>query len=141
MLFREYAAFLGEDLCFQGFEDEMARFPATYDFLLLATVDGVPAAAVGLKDLGDGVGEMKRLYARDAFRGIGLGRRLSEQLIQEATTEGYRVIVLDTLERLTAARAIYAKLGFVERDAYYKNPLPGVIYMERRLETSKEYWP
>jgi ribosomal protein S18 acetylase RimI-like enzyme len=137
-LFREYAAFLGEDLCFQGFDDEMARFPSTYDFLLLARVNDTPAGAVGLKDLGEGVCEMKRLFTRDAYRGMGLGKRLSEQLMAEARAAGYRVMVLDTLERLTAARGIYARLGFVERAAYYKNPLPGVIYMEKRLDALHE---
>ena len=133
-LFIEYAEFLDEDLCFQGFEREIATFPATYDYLLLARVDDAPAAGVGLVDLGDGACEMKRLYTRDAFRGLGLGRRLCEMLIEEAKARGYNRMRLDTLPRLTTAVALYRGLGFTDISAYYQNPMKDVIYMELRLD-------
>ncbi len=132
-LFQEYADFLDVDLCFQGFDDEMATFPEIYEALFLARVDDAPAAAIGLKDLGGGVCEMKRLYARPQFQGLGLGRLLSEALINEAQRSGYKSMRLDTLKRLEAAVALYRKLGFAEIDKYYDNPEAGVIYMERLL--------
>ena len=132
-LFQEYADFLGIDLCFQDFDEEMATFPQAYDCLLLARVDGEAAAAVGLKDFGDGACEMKRLYARPAFRGLGLGRRLCVVLIKEARRRGYQVMRLDTLEWLDAAVALYREFGFREIDPYYENPHKGVVYMELPL--------
>ncbi len=133
LLFQEYAAFLGVDLCFQGFDEEMATFPATYERLLLARVDAAPAGAVGLKPLGEGKCEMKRLYVRKAYRGISLGRRLAEALIREAAGAGYKTMRLDTLPRLEAALGLYRDLGFRSIGAYYQNPEPDVVYMELDL--------
>jgi len=132
-LFLEYAAWLGEDLCFQGFDEEMETFPKIYCHLLLARADGEIAGAIGLKDLGDGICEMKRLFVRDAFKATGLGRRLSERLIEDAKALGFRAMRLDTLPRLEAAVALYRKLGFKEIPPYYFNPVEGVVYFEKDL--------
>jgi putative acetyltransferase len=72
---------------------------------------------------------MKRLWVRDAYRGLGLGRRLAETCIAAARRAGYKAMCLDTLGRLTAARALYEDLGFREVPAYYDNPLEDVRYM------------
>jgi GNAT superfamily N-acetyltransferase len=132
-LFLEYADFLNVDLCFQGFDQEIATFPAHYRHLLLAEVDGAAAAAVGLRDLGRGECEMKRLYVRPEFQGIGLGRRLSLALIEAARGLGFSIMRLDTLERLEPAVALYKSLGFTPTGGYYDNPLDGVVYMAMRL--------
>ncbi|MEO1013613.1 MAG: GNAT family N-acetyltransferase [Pseudomonadota bacterium] len=132
-LFQEYADFLGVDLRFQGFDEEIATFPAAYERLLIARVDGAPEGAVGLKRLEDGVCEMKRLYVRERRRGLSLGRRLSEALIDEARRAGYRAMRLDTLARLKPALRLYHGLGFRPIDAYYENPESDVIYMQLDL--------
>lgn len=132
-LFVEYAQFLNVDLCFQGFDEEIATFPAKYRHLLLGLVDGAPAGAIGLKDIGRGACEMKRLYVRPDFQGLGLGRRLSLALIDAARAHGFSIMRLDTLERLEPAIALYNSLGFAKTDGYYDNPLDGVVYMAMRL--------
>lgn len=132
-LFLEYADFLGVSLCFQGFDEEMATFPAAYELLLLAHVDGEAAAAVGLKDLGDGVCEMKRLYARPEYHGLGIGKQLCEMLISEARKRRFNAMRLDTLERLETALGMYRRFGFQEIGEYCENPEADVIYMELKL--------
>jgi ribosomal protein S18 acetylase RimI-like enzyme len=137
-LFSEYAAALGIELCFQGFAQELAELPGRYapsvgGRLLLARSQGVAAGGVGLRDLGDGTAEIKRLYVRPAYRSQGLGRRLVQVLIEQAQVIGYRRLVLDTLVSMTEARRLYADFGFRETSAYYPNPLPDVTYLERWL--------
>jgi ribosomal protein S18 acetylase RimI-like enzyme len=144
-LFLEYAAWLGVDLCFQHFDEELAGLPGAYALprgrLLLADVDGQAAGCVALRPLsaegaqeaaGDGegsVGEIKRLWVRPAFRHLGLGRRLVSQVIEAAREAGYRRVLLDTLPQMESARALYQSSGFVPVHPYYDNPLPGVIYL------------
>jgi GNAT superfamily N-acetyltransferase len=140
-LFEEYAAWLGVDLCFQGFAEELATLPGAYapprGRLLLA---GSPGAGVGcialraLASVSDGtVGEVKRLYVRPQARGTGLGRTLVKALLDEARAIGYRELKLDTLAQMTDAHRLYARLGFAACSPYYHNPLPGTVYMSRTL--------
>ncbi|MBT3239247.1 MAG: GNAT family N-acetyltransferase [Rhodospirillaceae bacterium] len=136
-LFVEYQEWLGVDLCFQGFEEELANLPGKYATprgCLLLAVDGDDiAGCVGLWPLGDDVCEMKRLYVRPPWRRRGLGRRLAEAVIDEGRERGYRCMRLDTLPQLQAAKSLYEILGFTETAAYYDNPIEGVTYMERNL--------
>jgi GNAT superfamily N-acetyltransferase len=139
-LFRDYAAELAVDLCFQSFEAELAGLPGAYappkGRLLVAECDGIAGGCVALRPLEAGVCEMKRLWVSPAFRGAGLGRRLAETIIAEARKIGYRTMRLDTLARLAPALALYRSLSFQETVAYTANPLEGVIFMELRVQES-----
>ncbi len=136
-LFEEYAAQLGVDLCFQNFSQELATLPGAYaapdGCILLARLNENPAGCVALRKIGEGVCEMKRLYVRPEFHGQGIGRALAEAIIACARERGYEKMRLDTLPSMRAAVALYQSLGFVERDAYYFNPTPDVIYFELAL--------
>ena len=114
-LFREYQAELGVDLCFQGFERELAELPGNYAApvgrLLLAFEHVEPAGCVALRPFDLKRGEMKRLYVRPAFRGRGLGRELAVKIIDEARAAGYHEMVLDTLDTLKPAIELYRSLG------------------------------
>ncbi len=137
-LFRDYQAWLGVDLCFQGFEHELATLPGRYAppagrLLLAETANGAAAGCVGLWALDDGVCEMKRLWVQPAWRRGGLGRRLAETIVATGAAAGYHAMRLDSLRRLRPALALYRSLGFVEIEPYYANPLDDVIYLERSL--------
>lgn len=141
VLFGEYAQQLGVDLQFQGFEQELAALPGEYGeprgTLLLALVDGAVAGCCALRPIEDvdytNAAEMKRLYVRKAFRGFGLGRRLAEAVLEAGTRMGYASVLLDTLDDMESARALYEDLGFEEIPPYYHNPLPGAHYLKADL--------
>ncbi len=137
-IFLEYAESLDVDLEFQGFGEELAQLPGDYaeprGQLLLAEVDGSIAGCCAMRPL-DNVDyanacEMKRLYVRKAFRGFGLGRQLAEAILDAARRAGYACILLDTLDSMESARALYAELGFAEIPPYYHNPLVGSHYLK-----------
>lgn len=137
-IFREYAESLGVDLCFQDFETELADLPGEYagprGQLLLAEVDGAIAGCCALRPLDTAdypnAAEMKRLYVRKAFRGFGLGRELAEAALDAARQKGYACVLLDTLDEMESARALYADLGFEEIPPYYHNPIAGAHYLK-----------
>lgn len=141
-IFREYAAGLGVDLCFQQFDEELAGLPGDYaeprGALLLATVDGQVAGCCALRPLDNAdypnASEMKRLYVRSRFRGLGLGRQLVEATLDAARQAGYACVLLDTLDDMEAARTLYEDLGFEEVPPYYHNPIPGAHYLKASLK-------
>jgi GNAT superfamily N-acetyltransferase len=139
-LFVEYQAWLGVDLCFQGFAAELDSLPTVYGpprgRLLLAEIEPVTggeapafAGCIALRPFDDDRCEMKRLFVRLAHHGGGLGRRLIERLIGEAKVMGYRTMLLDTLPQMPAAQHLYAGFGFRDIAAYYHNPTPGVRFL------------
>ena len=141
-IFREYAASLDVDLCFQNFEAELAELPGEYAApegqLLLALVDGDVAACGAMRCLPDvdyaNACEMKRLFVRPAFRRFGLGRMLAQSLLDEARRAGYSAMLLDTLDDMEAARGLYGTLGFEEIPPYYFNPIAGAHYLKADLD-------
>jgi ribosomal protein S18 acetylase RimI-like enzyme len=137
-LFEEYQARLGIDLCFQGFDKELAELPGKYvppgGRLFLAVEGDHVAGCVALREIEPGVCEMKRLYVRPESRGTGLGRTMAETIIQAAREIGYRRMRLDTLPgKMDRAIAIYHALGFKEIKPYYSNPVAGALFMELEL--------
>ena len=139
-LVREYAAWINVDLCFQQIDAEIDGLPGKYaaahgGVLLLALSGTQPAGCVALRALETGVCEMKRLWVRNAFRGAHLGGLLARTILQRAANLGYSSIRLDTLAHMTRAQRLYAQLGFREIPAYYDNPIPGTLYLEKNLRS------
>jgi putative acetyltransferase len=137
-IFTEYAAQLGVDLCFQNFHAELAELPGEYKSpqgaLLLALVDGDVAGCCAIRPLSSvdypNAAEMKRLYVRTPYRGLGLGRQLVEAALDAARIEGYHCVLLDTLDDMESARALYVDLGFTSIPPYYHNPIAGAHYLK-----------
>jgi ribosomal protein S18 acetylase RimI-like enzyme len=159
-IFRDYAASLGIDLCFQNFEEEVATLPGDYaeprGALLLALVDAAHikeaagqqaptlmrpngtlahvAGCCALRPLDNtdyaNAAEMKRLFVRPGFRGLGVGRQLAEAILDASRGAGYACVLLDTLDDMESARALYEDLGFEEVPPYYHNPIAGAHYLK-----------
>ena len=136
-LFREYEKSLGISLCFQNFAEEVAGLPGDYappdGRLLIAFVGRRPAGCVALRKIGEGVAEMKRLYVRLRFRGMKLGRQLTEAVLEEARSIGYRAVRLDTLPSMREAQTLYLSMGFTDIPPYNDHPVEGTRFMEKKL--------
>jgi ribosomal protein S18 acetylase RimI-like enzyme len=139
-LFLEYAGSLGFDLSFQDFERELEELPGEYaqprGCLLVAVEDGEAAGCVALRDLGNCVAELKRLYVRQQFRGSGLRKLLTLRIIEEARKRGYARIRLDTVPLMTPAIALYRSLGFKPIAPYRFNPIEGALFLELEVGSS-----
>lgn len=146
ILFKAYAATLNLDLTFQNFTDELASLQDMYGpptgLLLLAkstttstssNEEAIGCVGVRALDLPVGICEMKRLYVGSEGRGKGTGKALAMRAMLEAKQLGYAKMRLDTLATMTAALELYRGIGFKDIEAYYHNPLEGVVYLEADL--------
>lgn len=123
----------------QYFAELDARFPGGFDVaaaeaddvadpdlhtvrFLVATSDGDPVACGGVRELGPGIGEIKRMWVHDAWRGAGLGARLLRHLEAVSAEMGHRVVRLDTNGTLTEAIAMYDRAGYRRIERYNDNP-------------------
>lgn len=139
-LFLEYARSLDFNLNFQRFDTEMATLPGRYapprGALLLAMDGGTAAGCVALRRLRGEICEMKRLFVRPKYQGRKIGRRLAQAILEEAAKRGYGRMRLDTVPAMDRAIALYTDLGFAPIEAYRHNPVPGALFLERRLVPS-----
>jgi GNAT superfamily N-acetyltransferase len=137
-LFKAYLLELNEDLCFQSFDSEidnpLYKYSAPTGALFIAYHNATPVGCIALQALQEAqTCEMKRLYVVPEYRKLKIGDALVQALLLEAKTFGYLTMKLDTLDRLQAALKLYLKYGFETVTAYYDNPLPGVVYMQKEL--------
>jgi GNAT superfamily N-acetyltransferase len=96
--------------------------------------DGVPAGCGGVQFYGSEYGEIKRMYIRPRFRGLGLGRLMLEHLADHARRQGIDVLRLETGIHQHAAIRLYESEGFVSIPpfgAYREDPLSR--FYEKRL--------
>jgi GNAT superfamily N-acetyltransferase len=118
--------------------DEFTSIDPTQGILYMILVDGKIVGMGALKQLEVGVGEIKRMFIRPAYRGRGYGKALLEQLLGFAQIVGYTRIRLETADFSATAHYLYRSAGFtcideypgVETPAWYK---PYCLYMEKRL--------
>ncbi len=137
-LFSEYQDFIEISLCFQSFEEELDSLPGKYSSehggcLYLAEHDSQPAGCVAFYKIDNTTCELKRLFVRPEFHKLGLGRKLMETAIHDATDIGYQTMILDTLRRLESAGQLYQRLGFFEIEPYNVNPHADVAYYSKPL--------
>jgi DNA-binding MarR family transcriptional regulator/GNAT superfamily N-acetyltransferase len=100
---------------------------------LLARSEGRPVACGGLRDLGEGIAEVKRMWVSDDWRGAGLGGRLLRALEEHARALGHRVVRLDTNGVLVEAIAMYDRAGYRRIERYSDNPY-AQVWFEKTLQ-------
>jgi ribosomal protein S18 acetylase RimI-like enzyme len=133
-LFSEYQNWLGVDICFQGFQEELQNLAEKYDCILLARFNDTVCACVGFcpSDTNK-VCEIKRLYVRERFRKLGIARTLVEESLKRAKDAGYLKMQLETLQHLNPAIKLYESLGFTHSGTSDDNPLDQIVCMEKSL--------
>jgi len=74
------------------------------------------AGCVALKDHGNGLGEIKSMHTLAELRGQGIARKLVENLIEIARTQGFERLSLETGKSVhfESAQKLYASFGFTE---------------------------
>jgi DNA-binding MarR family transcriptional regulator len=102
-------------------KDAKLLVPPTGVFVVAAS-DGEPVACGGLQTIAPGVGELKRMWVHDDWRGAGLGTRLLRHLEDQARGLGHTLVRLDTNKALTEAIAMYGRAGYRPIDRYNDNP-------------------
>jgi len=134
-IIRAYSEFLGLDLVFQDFENELKSLESIYGenqgaFFLAQGVENKPLGGIGFRRIDPFYCEMKRLFVFEAYQGKGVGLSLCTKCIERANDLGYKFMRLDTLTRLKKANNLYARLGFYKIDAYRYNPEPDAEFFE-----------
>ncbi len=94
--------------------------------------DGLAVCCGGIKALGDGVCEIKRMFVVPAARGGGVARALLGELERRARGLGYDLVRLDTGPRQPRAQRMYERAGYVEVGNFNANPV-ATFFGEKRL--------
>ena len=96
--------------------------------------DGVPAGCGGVKLFGTDYGEVKRMYVRSQFRGLGLAKLMLQQLADHALRQGVTRLRLETGIYQTEAIGLYERWGFVQIPPFgeYK-PDPLSLFYEKQI--------
>ena len=137
ILFKEYAAWLNIDLCFQQFDEELLHLNDMYGepsgaiFLLQQENEFIGCVAIRKKE--HDIAELKRMYIKPAYRKSGGGSLLLSTALNKAIELGYKKIRLDTLATMIPAINLYKKAGFYEIASYYFNPEENAVFFEKQL--------
>lgn len=122
------------------YDDVRKKFPGEHvpphGCLLIARRKGEACGCVAVGRLTDTIGEIRTLFVRPAFRGLGVGKQLAEAAVREARGLGYQVVRLDTLDFMEGARGLYRSLGFYEIPPYLDLPeslRPYIHFLECEL--------
>ncbi|MDR2626215.1 MAG: carbonate dehydratase [Zoogloeaceae bacterium] len=136
--FRDYAAWMGVNLSFQSFDEEISALPGRYSGatgrLFVGERENRPIGCVGIRALSENLCEMKRMYVMPEEQGQGAGTALALAAIRAARDMGFHRLVLDAIPSMRIAVKIYRELGFDEAPAYYPAPLEGAIYLALDLQ-------
>jgi GNAT superfamily N-acetyltransferase len=134
--------------CFGSLEKEAERLPHSYieqgGGCLIAWVDTNPAGFIAWREVPANLSpaastisdawELKRLWVRPAGRGFGLGRALTQAVLDRAAVARRKAVYLDTVPAaMSSAHRLYLDLGFTPCAAYNDNPVEGLAYLVKYL--------
>ena len=135
--FQQYANSLDFDLGFQGFADELIKIGSQYNkpkgSLLLAYDENIAFACIAIREFAKDTAELKRMFVQPAYRELKVGHKLLGMAIDTAKELGYKKMLLDTVPGMKAAIQLYHAFGFEEVSSYRFNPVPGAVFMEKKL--------
>lgn len=102
--------------------------------VIIAYDDTIPVGSASFKKYDNECAEVKRVFVKREYRGKGISNKLMELLENAAREQGYRYLVLESGEPLTAAMALYKKIGYQTIPNYgqYKD-MPDSICMKKKL--------
>ncbi len=117
---------------------DLEKFYPPYGRLLLAKLDEQVAGLACMRRIKDEIGEIKRMYVREEYRGFGIGKKFLIKLIEEAKELGYPKVRLDSARFMEAAHSLYLSNGFYKIDPYPESEIPEEfqahwIFMEKQL--------
>lgn len=131
-LFREYSKCIKIDLSFQNFENELEEIKKQYrepeGGIILIKYNLEFIGCAGIRKFKDNIAELKRMYIKPGYRGVGLGKKLLEIALLRAKELDYSKIYLDTLSSMKSAVKIYKTAGFKEIRPYRFNPSEDVLF-------------
>lgn len=143
LLLTAYVATLGREIsgreavALESMNHELVQLPAAYappdGCLLVALVDGVASGCIALRRVDSHTAEVKRLYVDPKHRGMSLGHKLVDELLNRATALGYRRVLLDMLPFMRGAARLYRSFDFEETAAYCDSYVAGTRFFERNL--------
>ena len=105
-------------------DKDLASFKDAYKeggFILIKSKT-TAVGCVGVRAMGRGKAELKRMYLKPGYRNLGLGRVLLSEGIALAREKGFASLLLDTRLDLKAANKLYEKFGFRDIEDYNQNP-------------------
>jgi GNAT superfamily N-acetyltransferase len=112
-------------------EETSERLTGASGVFLVARDAELLVGCVGLRDLEDGICEIKRMYVRPEGRGRGIGAALLAAVEEAARNRGALELRLDTMSGLTEARTLYTSRGYAEVERYNDNPYAEHWYAKR----------
>jgi GNAT superfamily N-acetyltransferase len=128
--------------CYVSLEQEAAGLPLSFyeqgGGCLLAHARGEPTGFVAWRALPASIvpvaWELKRLWVRPGGRGLGMGRALTQAILDRASASGIKAVFLDTVPAvMEAAYRLYLQMGFEPCAPYNDNPVEELAYLVKRL--------
>jgi ribosomal protein S18 acetylase RimI-like enzyme len=116
-----------------------AGWPHDRGAVWLLDRDAGLSGSLALTDEGGGLGHVRWVVFAPELRGLGLGRRVVEEMVREARSLGLRKLELETFGALTTAAHLYRSAGFRVR---WERPRddwgPPIVYQHYELELEPE---
>lgn len=136
-LISEYVDALDLDLSFQDIQNELENLQNFYGpptgMIILAKDGEEFIGEICIRNMGEFMAEIRRMYVKPDYRGKGIGRKLLDRARQEAKGLGYRFLRLDTIPEMESAIHLYISSGFYEIESYAYSPLSGTKFLEYKL--------